>query len=91
MVSKKPTERPRRKGGRRLSVTVESPEAIFGDGIDAVQRLLRSGHIDQESADALTKFLLAGYVNYSFHQLVNEVFTDDFLDSLIHAGLPDNE
>lgn len=91
MFGKRNLEKPRRKAARHSPMTTESPEAIFDEAVGAVQRLRLRGHIDQESADALMKFLLAGYVNYTIHQLANEVFTDDFLDSLVRTGLPENE
>ena len=90
MLRKKPTERTGGKVAPRWAKTTEqSPEAVFDEAVDAVQRLLRSGRIDQESADALTKFLLAGYISYTIHQEVGEL-TEYILESFSQTEIEKN-
>ena len=84
MFSKKSTERPRRKVGRGSTMATESPETIFDDALDAVQRLRLRGRIDQESADALTKFLLAGYLSYTILQEADDL-TEYILEAFSQA------
>ena len=86
MLSKKPTERPRRKVARRSTTATESPEAIFDDALGAVQRLRLRGHIDQESADALMKFLLAGYLSYTILQEADDL-TEYILETFSQAEM----
>ena len=89
MFSKKSTERPRRKVARRSTMATESPEAIFDDALDAVQRLRLRGRIDQESADALTKFLLAGYLSYTILQEADDL-TEYILEAFSQAEMNKN-
>ncbi len=86
MVSKKPIERPRRKVARRSIMATESPEVIFDNALDAVQRMRLRGRIDQESADALMKFLLAGYLSYTILQEADEL-AEYILESFSQAEM----
>lgn len=89
MFSKKPTERPRRKASRRPTMATESPEAIFNGALDAVQRLRLRGRIDQESADALMKFLLAGYLSHTILQEADDL-TEYILKAFSQAEMNKN-
>ena len=90
MFSKKPTERTRRKGARRSTMATESPEAIFDDALDAVQRLRLRGRIDQEAADALISVLLSGYLSYTILQEMGDL-TEYILETFSQTEMKKNE
>lgn len=90
MFPKKPTERPRRKVARRSTMATESPEAIFNDALDAVQRLRLRGRIDQEAADALISVLLSGYLTYTILQEADDL-TEYILETFSQAEMKNNE
>ena len=79
-------QRGRKPGLSRGRDTDLSPELVLDEAVDAVQRLLRGGYIDQQLADVLMRMLLAGYVNYTIHQEIAEL-TDYILETFADAEM----